>query len=441
MANTELLRDPNEPDIYGDMEQKIAARKLEKQQELSDLLKNALGKNKEVSPTQAFAASALAILPMIIGRHYAGTEGASIGAKVAGATAPKYAQTLGKPAPEEVAAATSQAKVKQAEIDALTKQEGSLMSNRLQGQREMARDERLYGEGGLRERYEMRNEARNPKQGEAPYNQLQQDYLANQLAGLPATPEQVRAAVANPDVVDRGLRAQQINSLNERANNNLEFRKTVRSQDLQKFIPTALEAIDKNKPITPEGNKKSLALYGSLTTIDTALDNMADALTLIKRGNLTSDEEAQARAKLNNAFNAAQIASKQRNDGGTQFTEGEMNLYFSVLPVLLDSPSGTWSEFVRQSYAGLDPLAMIAEFKRTSRDETLKGLKMHNLKPQGWQDEELPNLVFEKAGRTTEEPTPASAMSKKQIYINNMLSKGHDAAMVKARANEIYGPQ
>jgi hypothetical protein len=194
MANTELLRDPNEPDIYGDMEQKIAARKLEKQQELSDLLKNALGKNKEVSPTQAFAASALAILPMIIGRHYAGTEGASIGAQVAGATAPKYAQTLGQPDPEEVAAATSQAKVKQAEIDALTKQEGSLMSNRLQGQREMARDERLYGEGGLRERYEMRNEARNPKP--LPDNSKTRDpeiaaLLAKRATGAPLSEAQL----------------------------------------------------------------------------------------------------------------------------------------------------------------------------------------------------------------------------------------------------------
>jgi hypothetical protein len=231
MANTELLRDPNEPDIYGDMEQKIAARKLEKQQELSDLLKNALGKNKEVSPTQAFAASALAILPMIIGRHYAGTEGASIGAQVAGATAPKYAQTLGQPDPEEVAAATSQAKVKQAEIDALTKQEGSLMSNRLQGQREMARDERLYGEGGLRERYEMRNEARNPKPSGAASDltPLQQEWLANKLSGKPTTPEQDAAAALNQPLIDRGIRAQKASVYAEDVRSNIEGTKKSRA--------------------------------------------------------------------------------------------------------------------------------------------------------------------------------------------------------------------
>jgi hypothetical protein len=163
MANPELMRDPSQPDLYGDMEQKIASQKIIKQQELSDLLNQALGRNKEVSPTQAFAASALALLPILVGKHYAGTQGAAIGAGVASKTAPQYAQTLGQPDPEEVAIAESRAKVKQGEIDALTKQESSIMTNRLQGQREMARDERLYGPGGVREQFEIRKEIRNPR--------------------------------------------------------------------------------------------------------------------------------------------------------------------------------------------------------------------------------------------------------------------------------------
>jgi hypothetical protein len=58
----------------------------------------------------------------------------------------------------------------------------------------MARDERLYGEGGLRERYEMRNEARNPKP--LPDNSKTRDpeiaaLLAKRATGAPLSEAQL----------------------------------------------------------------------------------------------------------------------------------------------------------------------------------------------------------------------------------------------------------
>ena len=214
MGNPELQRDPLEPDLYGDVEQKIASQKLNKQQELADLLKSALNKNKEVSPTQAFAASALAMLPILIGKHFAGTQGAAIGAQVGGATAPQYMNALDKEQEELYAERKTdrdaEIKLKEQELQSLNKQEASMFNQGLSARREAARDERLYGQGGIREQFEQRKEARNPRET-ASYDPLQEQWLSAKLAGTPTTPEQDAAAAKNPALVDRGIRAQKAN--------------------------------------------------------------------------------------------------------------------------------------------------------------------------------------------------------------------------------------
>ncbi len=211
MANSELLRDPADADLYGDMRQKVASQKLQKEQQLTDLLKSALGKSREVSPTQAFAASALALLPVLVGKHFAGSQGAAMGAEIGGAAGGGYLGQLGKRRDEEAKLDLTLADRAEGELDLLSKQEGRIDQADMLARRQMANNQDLYGANGAREQFEVRKESRQqaarPATSTAVADPLAEAWLTKKMRGEATTQEEDAAAAKDRSLVSTGATA------------------------------------------------------------------------------------------------------------------------------------------------------------------------------------------------------------------------------------------
>lgn len=189
-------------DEYGNAQGKIAAEKLRKQQRLTDLLQNHLGKSETISPTQAFAASALALLPVIVGKHYAGTKGAALGAQAGSVGAGGYLSGLGQEANDRKKVALYEANQTQDEINSLRNQDSQLERARLykQGQEELQQDR-------FNKQVILNQQKRSQTNAPSPQDPLVTSWLTKKMNGQPTTPEEDTAAAQNPKIVSTGATA------------------------------------------------------------------------------------------------------------------------------------------------------------------------------------------------------------------------------------------
>jgi len=224
-------------DEYGNAQGKIAAEKLRKQQRLTDLLQNHLGKSETISPTQAFAASALALLPVIVGKHYAGTKGAALGAQAGGAGASSYLSGIKQQQDKEDKIGLYTANRAAEEIDDLSKQQNSLERTGLYFKAQEDLQSRLYGPDGLKTQTAIAV-ARSRNQAQAAIDPLAQSWFQKKVNGQTPTKEEEDAAVKNLALYDKGIR---------------------RSNEMQRI---------KGERISPPSKETKEAIRGSLTGIN-----------------------------------------------------------------------------------------------------------------------------------------------------------------------------
>lgn len=198
--DTEFSTGIDPTDEYGNAQGKLAMQKIKKQQEFHDLLSSAMSRNSNVTPTQAFAASALALLPVLVGKHYAGTAGAAIGAKAGGLGSSSYLGGIQQGANEQKALDIFQAKRAASEIDDLTQQENSLARTNLylQGQKEL---QDIKAQNRLATKPTVEAEAQDP---------LAKQWLVKRMRGETTTPEEDAAAAGNSKTLQAGIAASRV---------------------------------------------------------------------------------------------------------------------------------------------------------------------------------------------------------------------------------------
>lgn len=370
------------PKTYSDLQSRLSARKQKEEQDLYDLLKQSVAPTDRVSPTKAFAITALSLLPMMYGKYLykdsgiPGGEslGAAKGAQVGGALGTSLIKSETEDAQKENDLAKLAATQQVRDISSLDSLEKGVISA---GVTDMTKQE-AYKPGGYLDAYDARQVGRrrdasiaeiNARKGaEDTYSPQEIDLLHK--AGVDVGPN------ISKSTVSQYQRAKELGGIDDRFN---------KKQDrvLAQLAIQGLEPVDPAVVPDPKDKQIAVSLY-------TANARAQDEFDQLEQGWLEQDKE-----KVNNALAQIAFLRKEQTGAGAAFTANEQKIYFAPIPAELLGPNATFSEYSRQRFLGLDPSSMIKILREDSNRQTLIGLKGRNYKPKGYDISQIPTGPFE----------------------------------------------
>lgn len=316
-----------------DLMRRTESKKQVQKQELADLLKKAAEKSDRVTPGQAFAMTALAAIPMIVGRHFSGrAKGATPmdAAAVGTSSLDTYTKGLNETEALQRNVYSQLAGVKEKELsgnEALSK------SLQLESIRQMgAEQDDLRGHNyrmkEIKERMQLENPARTPEQI---------SYLTKMLTGETVSKEEAAAAAADSSLYKMGIDASYKKGIDQRAEQKMDMAKA------QLTLP------DWEPPpgvVLPSG---TVDRARKLTEGEAAFQFAGNAL---KDAILRGDKEG-----IRAAYTGMSVAQATKANTGAALSVNEEFRKMGNIPHLIET--GQFSASALQAALGVDPIRQV----------------------------------------------------------------------------------
>lgn len=340
----------NKTQSLADLRSKTVSRKMQQEQDLADLLKKATEKSERVTPTQAFAMTALAALPMIVSRSLSGrTPGATAldAAKMSAKGVEGAIQGLKEDNLSDNRLAVELAKQNMADLEVSREKIGQLdllgAKDELETQREATQHQYRMKEMAQRQAYD------NPLSS----NPLAQSWLAKRSRGENTTPEEDLAASKDLRVYQTGNLAGYREGIESRAEDD---KKTKMAQlEVYGFKPKSPGLI-----LSPQKAERANKLIEGETDFQIAARELKKAI-------LAGDKEA-----IKSAYTGMSIAQAAKANTGAALSVNEEFRKLGNLPELVEN--GRFTAVALQRALGIDPIRLIdaaANFSAKATEESM----------------------------------------------------------------------
>ncbi len=357
-----------------DLKSKVSNNKMQQEQELADLLKRAVGKSERITPTQAFAMTALAALPVIVSRSLSGrTPGATAmdAAKIGAGGVESLSQGIKEENLSDNKLAAELAKQKIADLGLSREMVGQVdlmgVKDQLETSREATQHQYRMKEMAQRQAYD------NPLSS----NPLAQSWLAKRSRGDETTPEEDLAASKDLRIYQTGNLAGYREGIEERARDDKQTK--MAQLEIYGFKPKTPGLILSSQ----KADRANKLIEGET--------NFQIAARELKKAIRAGDKEG-----IKTAYTAMSIAQSEKANTGAALSVNEEFRKLGNLPELIET--GRFSAVALQSALGIDPIRLVdsaANFSARATEEAMDRAFGHVGKIEAFTPEEPQSISRE----------------------------------------------